>query len=333
MIKLTINNKEIAAFNSLELNYDLKSISNNININMPYGENLDDIFNSFIYQKCNVNFNNTLLFEGIIENWQSLTNKDNYIFQGRTLSSCFCNDSIKMNDYIYKEVSIGHVLNTVCSQHNLKTKQQIGDTKKLSYMQFMHNESFFNQIMRQLSRTSINGFVPLINTNFNSEIELAKNISNINTNPVLTLNTDNVFDAKIHLRGEVRKSEYIRYGQSIENVNISYNIKDSDINNYITKIDAKYCIGETIEELKNIASRDRAYDRMLSSQIYINYKSWFDDNNNILDVGKIVSLELPKKFLLERKRYIIETLSLIYTSKNGYFSIIKLCPENTFNVG
>ena len=333
MIKLTINNKEIAAFNSLELNYDLKSISNNININMPYGENLDDIFNSFIYQRCKVNFNNTLLFDGIIENWQSLTNKDNYIFQGRTLSSCFCNDSIKMNDYIYKEVSIGHVLNTVCSQHNLKTKQQIGDTKKLSYMQFMHNESFFNQIMRQLSRTSINGFVPLINTNFNSEIELAKNISNINTNPVLTLNTDNVFDAKIHLRGEVRKSEYIRYGQSIENVNISYNIKDSDINNYITKIDAKYCIGETIEELKNIASRDRAYDRMLSSQIFINYKSWFDDNNNILDVGKIVSLELPKKFLLERKRYIIETLSLIYTSKNGYFSIIKLCPENTFNVG
>ena len=79
MIKLTINNKEIAAFNSLELNYDLKSISNNININMPYGENLDDIFNSFIYQRCKVNFNNTLLFDGIIENWQSLTNKDNYI--------------------------------------------------------------------------------------------------------------------------------------------------------------------------------------------------------------------------------------------------------------
>ena len=333
MIKLIINNKEIAAFNSIELNYDIKSISNSVIINMPYGETLKEIFTPFIYQKCKVYFNDIIIIEGTIENWQSLTNRDSYIFKGRTLSSCFCNDNIKMNDYIFKETTIGQVLNTVCFQYNLKTKQQAGDTKKLSYMEFIHNESFFNQIMRQISRTSIKSFVPLINVNFNSEIELGKNIASINTKPILILNDDNVFDAKIDLRGDVRKSEYIRYGQNIENISISHTIKDSDINKYLNKTDVKYCIGETIEELINIASRDRAYDRMMSSQIFINYKSWLDDNNNILDTGKIVSLELPKKFLLEKKRYIIEVLNLVYTSKHGYFSIIKLCPENTFNIG
>ncbi|MCZ9889027.1 hypothetical protein [Brachyspira hyodysenteriae] len=47
MIKLIINNKEIAVFNSIELNYDIKSISNSIIINMPYGETLKEIFYSF----------------------------------------------------------------------------------------------------------------------------------------------------------------------------------------------------------------------------------------------------------------------------------------------
>lgn len=98
-------------------------------------------------------------------------------------------------------------------------------------------------------------------------------------------------------------------------------------------IDSRYCIGKTIDELRNIASRDRAYDIMASNQIYIHYKSWLDKNNSLIDTGQIVSLKISKKLIKESKKFIIETLKLHYSDDIGFYSMFKLTPNNTFNVG
>ncbi|MEI0517356.1 hypothetical protein [Brachyspira murdochii] len=98
-------------------------------------------------------------------------------------------------------------------------------------------------------------------------------------------------------------------------------------------VDSRYSIGKTIDELRNIASRDRAYDIMASNQIYIHYKSWLDKNNLLIDTGDIVSLRISKKLIEDSTKFIIETLKLYYSNEIGFYSMFKLTPYNTFNVG
>ena len=329
---LIIANKTIGYFKSIEVNFDIKAITSNIVIKLPYGEEYEDIYEPFKFQSVSLEYNNKTVFSGIIENWQTVINENIYILQGRCITSVFCHEFTNIKNYIYKDTTIGNILNTVSNEYNIKVKLPLGDTNKLNITYFDHNKSFAYQIQNQISRTSIKGYVPLLSTDFEGNLVFGKNLTGESEILDLDYSINNIYDAKINYRGDYRKSKYIRYGQNEENTNIEYTISDNEMSR-LNVIDSRYCIGKTIDELKNIASRDRAYDIMASNQIYIHYKSWLDKNNSLIDTGKIVSLKISKKLINESKKFIIETLKLHYSNDIGFFSMLKLTPNNTFNVG
>lgn len=332
---LIIANKTIEYFKSIEVNFDIKAITSNIIIELPYGEGYEDIYKPFEFQSVSLEYNNNTVFLGIIENWQTVINENTCILQGRALTSVFCHKFTNIKNYIYKDTTIGNILNTISGEYNIKVKLPLGDTDKLNTIYFNHNESFACQIQNQISRTSIKGYVPLLSCDFEGNLVFGKNIEKLTeANEVLNLDYDynNIYDAKINYRGDLRKAKYTRYGQNEESTNIEFTISDSEMSR-LNIIDSRYSIGKTIDELRNIASRDRAYDIMASNQIYIHYKSWLDKNNSLIDTGDIVSLRISKKLIKESKKFIIETLKLYYSDDIGFYSMFKLTPDNTFITG
>lgn len=80
---LIIESKTIEYFKSIEVNFDIKAITSNIIIKLPYGEEYEDIYEPFKFQNVSLEYNNKTVFIGIIENWQTVINENIYILQGR----------------------------------------------------------------------------------------------------------------------------------------------------------------------------------------------------------------------------------------------------------
>ncbi|MEI0517355.1 hypothetical protein [Brachyspira murdochii] len=176
---LIIANKTIEYFKSIEVNFDIKAITSNIIIEIPYGESYEDIYKPFEFQSVSLEYNNNTVFLGIIENWQTVINENIYILQGRALTSVFCHKFTNIKNYIYKDTAIGNILNTISGEYNIKVKLPLGDTDKLNTVYFNHNESFAYQIQNQISRTSIKGYVPILSCDFEGNLVFGKNIEKL----------------------------------------------------------------------------------------------------------------------------------------------------------
>ena len=146
---LIIANKTIEYFKSIEVNFDIKAITSNIIIKLPYVEGYEDIYEPFKFQNVSLEYNNKIIFSGIIENWQTVINENIYILQGRGITSVFCHEFTNIKNYIYKDTTIGNILNTVSNEYNIKVKLPLGDTNKLNFTYFDHNKSFAYQIQNQ----------------------------------------------------------------------------------------------------------------------------------------------------------------------------------------
>ena len=328
MLVVKIQNKIINEIISVVIDYDIRKCYNILTLTIPYEIEDKDLYKPFSYQSITVSFNDKILFTGIIEIIATNLSTNKVVLNAKNKTAILTRTSF-MKKYVYKNLTISKITKEICSHFDISVNAPNGDSKSFDVLEFDINKNIYPQLVDVARLSNIKNYHPLISTNFDGSLSIGKNVSNNKT--VMTYHEDDMtmIDGKVVFDGSIRHNKYYRYGQNLDNVDISTNISDSIIK--IKSEDSQICFGRSIEQCQNIAGSHRAFDISMSNDINIAVKTWLDKNDDLLEVGKNVSLKSPNCMIFELETFMIEKIKYSYDT-HGETAILKLTPRDTYKL-
>jgi len=328
-LQVLIKNTLMSEIISLELNYNIKSCFNSFTLILPYSAyDAKNIYKPFTYPEIKIKVDNKVIFIGMVEIVSTNLKTLKVVLQGRNKTSVLTVSSF-LDKYSYEKVSLLQVTNLICGDYKINVKAPNGDTKKFESLEFSIEKDVYTNLKEIANLSNIKGFHPLIYTDFEGNLVVG---GNVNNNKVV-MNYDafdsTFIDMKVSFDGTLRHNAYHVYGQSADSENIEGLLNDKEIS-----INNKFVIlgnGSNIEECTNIALANKSMDTSLSCEINIATKNWFDKNNNILEIGKNVTLKSENCFIFAEETFMIEAIDFIFND-DGYTTKMKLTPKDTYKL-
>ena len=328
-LEVLIKNTEVSEIIFLELNTSIKSCFNSFTLILPYSEHdAKNIYKPFTYPEIKIKANDKLIFVGVVEIVSTNLKTLKVVLQGRNKTSVLTTSSF-IDKYSYEKVSLKQVANLICGEYKINVHAPNGDTNKFESLEFSIEKDIFTNLKELANLSEIKGYHPLIHTDFEGRLIIGGNVNN-NEIVMNYSNFDSTFiDMKVCFDGTLRHSDYYVYGQSVESENIEASLNDKEI-----LINNKFVIlgnGSSVKECTNIALANKATDISLSYSVNIATKNWLDKNNNILELGKNVTVKSENCFIFSESTFMIEAIDFIFDN-DGYTTKMKLSPKDTYKL-